>query len=72
MVKRLMAVMLMAALIVAVASAGGVAEADEPDYTDPKVVIALITNLEKADDMEDAFLVLPQAAQQAVVEGGDG
>ena len=33
MSKRLMAVMPMALLIVAVASAGGVAETDEPDHT---------------------------------------
>ena len=35
MLKRLMAVMLMALLIAAVASVGSVAEADEPDYTEP-------------------------------------
>lgn len=66
MVKRLMAVMLVAAL--AVAAAQGVAEADEPDYTDPKVVTELIAKLEKADDVEDAFADLPSDAQQAVVD----
>ena len=68
MVKRLIAVMLMAMLIVAVAFAGGVAEADEPDYTDPNVVNALIDDLEEADDAEQAFLALSLAAQEAVVD----
>ena len=49
MVKRLIAVMLMAALIVAVASTGGVAEADEPDYTDPEAIAELIERY-RSDD----------------------
>ena len=71
MVKRLMAVMLMALLIAAVASVPGVAEADEPeepDYTDPDVALNLITELEEADDMGQAFSGLPSEAQQAVIE----
>ena len=67
MFKRLMAVMLVAALAVAFAAAQGVAEADEPDYTDAKVVVALLNKLEASDDMKADFLALPVAAQQAVV-----
>ena len=67
MVKRLIAVMLMALLIAAVASAGSVAEADEPDYTDLNVVVALITELEESEDPDAVFLDLPVAAQQAIV-----
>ena len=68
MVKRLMAVMLMALLIAAVASVPGVAEADEPDYTDSEVVMGLITELEEAEDMRQAFSGLSLEAQQAVVD----
>ena len=72
MFKRLMVVMLMAMLVVAVASANGVAEADEPDYTDPNVVRALIIELEGADNIQQAFLALPPEAQQAVVDSITG
>ena len=68
MVKRLMVVMLMVALIAAVVSVGGIAEADEPDYTDPEVVLDLITKLEEVDDIEHSFLELSPMAQQAVVD----
>ena len=66
-----MAVMLMALLIVAVASAGGVAEADEleePDYTDPDVVKALMIDIEESEDMRQAFSGLPPEARQAMVD----
>ena len=68
MFKRLMAVMLMALVIAAVASVHGVAEADEPDYSDPNEVEALLTRLEASSDMKQDFLALPVAAQQAVVD----
>ena len=68
MFRRLLAVLVVAMVVTAVASIGNVAAADEPDYTDPDVVTALLTRLEASDDMKRDFLALPAAAQQAVVD----
>lgn len=68
MVRRLIAVLMMAALVVVVYGTGGVAEANEPDYTDPDVLGDLILELEEAEDMQAAFLDLTPAGQQAVID----
>lgn len=68
MVKRLMAIMLMATLTMAVVSVGGVAEADEPDYTDIDVIEDMLNKLKEADDPDAAFLRLPLDAQNALVD----
>ena len=71
MVKRLIAVMLMALLIAAVASVPGVAEADEPeepDYTDPNVIVEMLNELMEADDPDAAFLELSPETQRAIID----
>ena len=70
MVRRLIAMLAVAMVmaIVGIASFGGVAAADEPDYTDPTEVETLLATLEASDDMKRDFLALPADAQQAVVD----